>query len=1344
VSKFSPPSTFDGYELRRLLGKGGMGAVYLAHDTLLDRPVAVKFISGSSQNSQARERFMVEARAIARLQHTNVVSIYRVGEVAETPYLVSEFIRGTPLDRLEKPVSSEDALSIALDVASGLAAAHRRGVVHRDIKPANAIRSHDGVVKLLDFGIAKLLPTMQMQSASYAAPALPALLADTASAQSPVPPVLGPEDSTAQLEPDGDPSRIIVDVNECDPYNRTCKPKRGTGEASAPRADQSTMDEEEWGPSDELDALTDPGVALGTPRYMAPEIWARQMASFRSDVYSFGALLYSLCAGRPPHPERDPIKLRQNVLTRDAEPLHQVAPQIDPQLCAIIDRCLERLPAERYASGSELRSALVTLLPEARDAKVPAGNPYRGLAAFQAQHQNLYFGRDSEIRMVLERLSREAFVLVAGDSGVGKSSLCRAGVLPRVDRWFAQGQKSPRKWRSVSVVPGRHPVVSLATALAPYLKKDVEQLTREIANDQGGVARQLRAWGGQDRGLVLFVDQLEELMTLSVPDEAAATADLLGWLSIAAPGLRVLATVRGDFLSRAATLPRIGVEVPQALYFLRPLTAERIRDAITGPADVTKTRFEQAELIEALVSSARQAEAGLPLLQFALAELWEARDRERNMISRESLDAIGGVIGALNKHADRVIREMLPTQREAAREVLLALVTSAGTRARKSDRELESELAAAGAVRSGRAPFGSLVKSAIAALVRGRLLVAREASDGASYEIAHEALIAGWTTLADWLAKDADAKRSRERLLLAVDEWRRLDRASDVLWSSRQLQTLIGLDMSALSGDERAFIMTSRRALRRARVMRFSLIAILVVTLGAAYAGFRLQTKWEISRRVASALLAAKQLRRDAQRMLAVAKKERQTAFAHFDAGRLKKGEAAWQRVRRAEDRARGHLRIATTRAESAVMLDPARPKSKSRVADLLYERAVLAERMRQKRAVAGLLERLTLYDQQGKRRALWQKPAQVTLRVQPVSARATLFVNELDKNGRYRKRRVKRRVRREVKQGGGGAQSLRLAPGSYVFEISAKGHQTIHLPLLARRAQRLSLSATLLASDRVPRGFIHVPAGRMLLGSAAEDALRRDFFHHVPMHEVSVPGFLIARYETTYADWIRFLSGLGESERKKRLPRVQKGGFTGRLSLTLDKPLAKGGRWRFSMQPTTKRYTAASDGAVRYQKRKQRASQRWQRFPVAGITADDAIAYVRWLRKNGVVGARLCTGLEWERAARGADSRAYPHGERLAPDDANHDATYGRVSEAMGPDEVGSHPISQSPFGVHDMAGNVWEWTRSTLSDGRYAARGGSYYFGANSARVTDREITEPSFRDLSVGLRVCADLPR
>src|SRR5216684_1761183 len=157
---WEPPSEFDGYQLKSCIGRGAMGRVYLAQDTILDRPIAIKFIDAFKPDSEQQERFLLEARAVARLQHPNVVAIYRVGDVQGHPYIASAFVRGDRLDYLPLPVSGERLLRIGLGLARGLAAAHRRGVLHRDIKPANIIVCDGSDVKLLDFGIAKFVESI--------------------------------------------------------------------------------------------------------------------------------------------------------------------------------------------------------------------------------------------------------------------------------------------------------------------------------------------------------------------------------------------------------------------------------------------------------------------------------------------------------------------------------------------------------------------------------------------------------------------------------------------------------------------------------------------------------------------------------------------------------------------------------------------------------------------------------------------------------------------------------------------------------------------------------------------------------------------------------------------------------------------------------------------------------------------------------------------------------------------------------------------------------------------------------------------------------------------------------
>ncbi|HEY5936487.1 MAG TPA: serine/threonine-protein kinase, partial [Kofleriaceae bacterium] len=602
--EWSPPESLDEYRLVRLLGRGAMGQVYLAHDQLLDRPVAVKFVRAG--DSAARARAFDEARAIARLQHPNVVAIYRVAETAGHPYLVSEYVRGTTLDELARPVAWKKVLTLAIDLARGLAAAHRSGVLHRDVKPANAILTDDGCGKLLDFGLAREIDAE---------------------------PVFPPPRERAESPP------VATDTTMTSPGH--VAPARG----SSPDGTDSAIDsfDRDARDSSRLDLRGSPKPReAGTPLYMAPELWRGELATRRSDLYALGVLLYELLAGTAPHRGLPMVELADAIQNTDIPRLGSVAPDVDPALSSVVDRLVERDPGARFASAEALLVALEEIA-EPPPSSVPEGNPYRGLAAFEAAHGSLFFGRRGEIRELVDRVAVDPITVVGGDSGTGKSSLCRAGLLP----WLVD-----QGWSRVDVVPGLHPIRALAAALAGCSGLEEAALAQLIRESPDEVARSIRKnlRAGTQPKLLLFVDQLEELMTQSKRDEARVVATALAALGVHTPWVRVLATARSDFLSRLATLPGLGDELGRALYFLRPLTSERIREAIVRPAAVKGVTFESEALVDALVEQTAEAPGGLPLLQFTLAELWDARDADAKIIRSDALEALGGVEGALSRH----------------------------------------------------------------------------------------------------------------------------------------------------------------------------------------------------------------------------------------------------------------------------------------------------------------------------------------------------------------------------------------------------------------------------------------------------------------------------------------------------------------------------------------------------------------------------------------------------------------------------------------------------------------------------------------------------------------------
>jgi serine/threonine protein kinase/formylglycine-generating enzyme required for sulfatase activity len=1254
-----PPDEFEEYRLVRLLGRGTMGEVYLAHDSLLDRQVAVKFVQAASDPA-ARAEFLDEARAVARLQHPNVVAIFRIAEVAGHPYLVSEYVRGRPLDKLDRPAPPRQVLEIALDLARALAAAHRSGILHRDVKPANAILTDDGRAKLLDFGLAS-----RVDGAVLEAPVTPPRERKDSDRQA----KLVALDSTRSLRIHG-PVDSVTDT--------------GGGELGSVPGRPS-------------------GYLVGTPLYMAPELWRGEPATRRSDLYSLGILLYELLAGTAPHRGIPMAALADLLQHHDIPRLGEVATHVDPALAAIVDRLVERDAGARFASADALVIALEEFAAPPPTAGVPDGNPYRGLAAFESSHESLFFGRRSEIRELVHRVRSDAFVVVGGDSGTGKSSLCRAGVLP----WLVEHDG----WTRVDVVPGRHPLNSLAAALAAWSDLEEAALVTQLRDTPDAVARAIRQRAarsseGPGHRLLLFVDQLEELLTLSEPGEARLVAVALAALAIRVPSVRVLATARSDFLSRLAMLPGLGDEMARGLYFLRPLTGERIREVIVRPAAAKGVAFESEAVVDTLVEQTEQAPGGLPLLQFALAEVWDTRDASALTIRAESLAAVGGVEGALARHADRLLAGLDGNERDAARRILLRLVTAEGTRARRSESELLTEGSQRGAERA-----------ALETLVRGRVVVANDAQLG-GYEIAHEALLVSWGTLQDWLSRGAADHALLMRMAQAAAEWERTKRPRDLLWGRRQLAETRALDPEACAPREAAFLLASRAALTRMRLRQLAAVALLAIAAVVVGLSIRARARRELAEVISGQQRAAGAAFAEARRLTQERDVVRDRAFALFDAQRWIEGEDLWTEVEALAAREAGQYRAASGHFESALSLDPTRASLRAQFADLTFERLLRAQLDRQHDLADELAGRLAAYDD-GHHRAQLAIGGRIELDVEPAGTRVWC-----------ERPAGARQLLGEAPLG-----PVALAPGSLVLVFEAAGRVTTRLPVLLARGETLRPRVALPSLGAAPPGLLYVPPGRFLFGSADSTDLRRGFLNAPPVHEVQTAGYYIGQHEVTFGEWIEFLDELPADERRRRSPRSAS--TQSSLALTELGPR----RWQLAMTPTTRTYTVETGQRLHYEQRTRRADQDWRKLPVAAISFEDAVAYASWLdRTHRVPGARLCDEYEWERAARGADARTFPGGAQLAPDDANIDVTYGRQPFAFGPDEVGSHPASRSPIGADDMAGNVWEWTRSVEVPDAPVFRGGGWYNAELSSRSVNREHGEPTQRNVLIGVRICA----
>jgi formylglycine-generating enzyme required for sulfatase activity len=1177
---WTPPEWIQEFRVVRRLGRGAMGDVWLARDTLLERDVALKF-AGEAATHEARLRFDVEARAVARLQHPNILAVHHAGEIADRPFLVTELLRGRSLDRVGR-LAPERVIAVGVDLARGLAAAHAAGVVHRDIKPANAFLCDDGVAKLLDFGLAQL--------------------------------------------------------------------------------------------SDQAASHEDAGIA-GTPAYMAPETWCGEAATRPTDVYSLGALLFTLLADRPPYGGTTVQEIRAAVLAGHLPDLAAAAPGAPAPMVELVLRCL-RSRREARPSAEEACNALQAMRdvgPETAMDELPSdpdASPYRGMLSFGLEQRGLFFGREVETTTVLTALHGAPFVLVVGPSGAGKSSLVRAGVQPRV----AAGALGRGRWRATTMVPSERPVERLSQTLAPL--KD----------------------GGD--GVVLIVDQLEEAWTLAAEPERTKFFEELAALSEAGPKMRIVATLRSDFLSRLRDLGDLRAQALRAPVVLGAMSSEGLRRAIVEPARRRGVEVEP-ELVDRLAGAARGESGVLPLLGFALGMLWERRDRAARRITLAHLDALGGLEGALAAHADAALARMSAPLRAHARRLLLATVTVERTRARRDERALLDGSPGA--------------RPALEALVEARLLVASagEETASAAYEVAHEALLSGWPALRGWLDQEAASRQALERARRAAAEWERLGRSSEALFGERRLDELDELGGRPLPPETQAFVAESRAAVRRTRLGRAALALgiplALAITVGVAWRVTEARHRAAVGR----ALATARERDVAAEETARAAGAARAGAFALFEKDDLRPAEDLWKKMLALEEEADRQRRDVCAAVDEALALDPRDPAARALHADVTLARLVSAERLHNDPLLRELRPLLGLHDD-GSRAAWLGAPAHVRVQSDPPGARLTL--------ARYREDAARRLVetdRAPLEEG----VTRELEAGSYVIVAEAPGRYGTRYPFVVRRGEERSLRVELPPTTIVPEGMVYVPAGRSQYGSG-DDEVTRGVLMHQPIHDVEVGAFFIGRTEVTNADYLAFLRALPPAEREARMPDDLTL-LDGRIAWRGREKLAPGVRYCNGVQPCVD----------------------WSELPVGGASRDDGEQLAAWLSRSGrVPGARLCTDREWERAARGADDRRYPAGNDLGPSEACTLATYGGSLDRAGPCVPGSHPASRSPFGVEDMTGNEMEWTSHSPDTARPAQavlRGGGWDFSGTYVCIPNRGFLASDVRSVTSGLRICADAP-
>ena len=729
------------------------------------------------------EHVIQEARALCQVEHPNIVRFYSIAsdDAGGVFGVAMEYLNGTALDeRLVAggPLTLEETLLLGISIASALAAVHRAGLVHRDVKPANIIDAA-GVYKLIDFGIAWI---------------------EGDEAQPAVDPVVLLDDLPVQV-----PKEVRKGLMGAKTMPLSFGRGSGRSGSQYRQASGGTV------------GYLDPMTLQGAPWLPA------------SDLYALGIVLFECIVGK--HPAAVAAAsgegLKPEVLegTVPAPRLRDVAPHVPAPLAELVDSLLQADRSARPDSAEwvaiELERILGDQVGTKRDLPPERVGPFRGLGRFEAEDRDVYFGRSSEVAATIQQLRTHGVVALVGPSGSGKSSLARAGVLPRV----AEGvvARWPKKWTSIITAPGRDARASMVTAcsaLDPDFSSLADAVPARFAEALGAYAKL------HEQGVVILIDQLEELVTVSSEASRYWLGELLAIVGQAPlPGVRVLVTARRDLLDPLLAMPRLGKVLARGSLFVEPMTDAAMFDVAERGLEAYGYAFEDEALGAEIANELKGTADAMPLVQFALGELWLKRDSGSKCIPRSGLRAVGGIAGALERHADATIHDLAvaaPGCEPLVRDMLLRLTTPQGTRKALRLADLTG----------GSPAVAELQRRILDRLEKARLVV-RGPEEVA---LAHETLLTHWRRLRGWVEEAREERELAEELEADAERWSS-EPEGVAPWRKRRLMQALALSTStrvSLSERARRFLAAGRRAERRARTFAVaaSVVAVSLVAVG--------------------------------------------------------------------------------------------------------------------------------------------------------------------------------------------------------------------------------------------------------------------------------------------------------------------------------------------------------------------------------------------------------------------------------------------------------------------------------------------------------------------------------
>jgi WD40 repeat protein/serine/threonine protein kinase/two-component SAPR family response regulator len=579
--------------------------------------------------------------------------------------------------------------------------------------------------------------------------------------------------------------------------------------------------------------------------YISPEQILGEPATPQSDIYSLGAVVYETLTGEKPFPNTAPASLLHHHLHEPLPPVTASRPDLPVSIDTVLQKATHKDPSQRYSNVQALaeafRSAAQGLQPvsEARltadlPTLVEVYNPYKGLRAFQEADAADFFGRETLVQQLLDRLEapsngrQSRFLALVGPSGSGKSSVIKAGLIPALRQGALPGSD---KWFIAEMVPGSRPFEELELALWSIAVEPPPNLVEPMKRDTGGLLRTLRRILPATPGaqLLLVIDQFEELFTL-VEDQELRTFFLDSLLTaIRAPlsPLRLVVTLRADFYDRPLAMQVWGEILKENTEIVLPLNPSELTWAVREPARRMGVSLEEG-LASAIVADVSDQPGALPLLQYAMTELFE--QREGDTITYAAYQGIGGVQGALGQRAESLYGELEQEAQQAARQLFLRLVTLGegveDTRRRTLRAELEALYAYGqpdGATSDSPTDDPPSPISPVIDLFGQHRLLSFDRDPltrSPTVEVAHEALLREWTRLRNWLVESRHDVRMQRLLAGAAEEWQKAGQEAGYLLRGSRLDLFEQWAESssvALTAGERAFLQASNTARQQRR-----------------------------------------------------------------------------------------------------------------------------------------------------------------------------------------------------------------------------------------------------------------------------------------------------------------------------------------------------------------------------------------------------------------------------------------------------------------------------------------------------------------------------------------------